>query len=153
MEISFRNTQRDVRLDRPYLSKIVSSLVETEFSEFQGEACFHLVSRKRMAEVNFQFLEHEGPTDVITFDLAEDPEKTLFLAEIYICPGVAIEQANEFHTSWQDELLRYHIHALLHLQGYDDLTPKELKIMKEHEERIMIEARKIFQINKLAKAK
>ena len=151
MEINFKNPQRDVRLNRPYLGEIVSTLVETEFSEFEGEACFHLVSKKRMAEVNYEFLKHEGPTDVITFDLAEDPNRILFLAEIFICPGVAQEQAVEFNTTWQDELLRYHIHALLHLQGYDDLTPNELKLMKGHEERIMTKARDAFQIQKIGK--
>lgn len=152
MELTFKNTQRDFQIDTALLRKIVQQIIEVEFSEFQGEACFHLVSKRRMAEVNFEFLTHEGPTDVITFDLAEDPERILFLAEIYICPGVAADQAQEFETTWQDELVRYHVHALLHLQGFDDLTAPELKIMKTHEERIMNTTRKNQSLIKLAKA-
>jgi len=151
VEITFKNTQRDIRINGALLRQIVDTIMETEFSEFQGEACFHLVSKRRMAEVNFEFLTHEGPTDVITFDLAEDPERILFLAEIYICPGVAADQAKEFETTWQDELVRYHIHALLHLQGYDDLTAPELKVMKKHEERILKDIQNKFPVNELAK--
>lgn len=152
MEIAFRNTQRDCRIDGKFLRAIMAYLRETEFSEFQGEACFHLVSKRRMAEVNWEFLQHEGPTDVITFDLAEDPEGITFLAEIYICPGVAIDQAKEFETNWQDELIRYHVHALLHLKGYDDLTPPERRKMKQQEERIMKRIRTDFAIKDLERS-
>lgn len=141
MEITFKNSQRDCPIDGRKLRHIIRRALVEEFSDFEGEACFHLVTKKRMAAVNQQFLQHEGPTDVITFDLAEDPQRILFLAEIYICPAVACDQAQEFETTWQDELVRYHIHALLHLQGYDDLTPQALKLMKREEERIMTKLR------------
>lgn len=149
MEITFQNTQQDRPVNVKYLREIVTQLIQNEFASFQGEACFHLVTKTRMAEVNYQFLKHEGPTDVITFDLAEDPDRSVFLAEIFICPAVAEDQAAEFETTWQDELLRYHVHALLHLQGYDDLTPEELKVMKHHEERIMAAARERFRLDDL----
>ncbi len=150
MEITFQDTQQDCPINIEHLKEVVACVIQEEFASFEGEACFHLVPKKRMAEVNYQFLKHEGPTDVITFDLAEDPSRIVFLAEIYICPAVAEDQAKEYDTTWQDELLRYHVHALLHLQGYDDLTPEELKVMKHHEERIMIAARDRFQLDDLA---
>ena len=124
-------------MDLSLLRKIIEDLVRTEFSTFAGECCFHLVSRRRMAALNRKFLNHEGAADVLAFDLAEDPNHILQTAEVYICPAVAREQAKEFHTSWPDELVRYHVHALLHLKGDDDRTPKARKIMKQREERIM----------------
>jgi probable rRNA maturation factor len=41
--------------------------------------------------------------------------------EIFICPEVAATQAREFRTSWQEEIVRYCVHGLLHLRGYDDV--------------------------------
>ena len=99
-----------------------------------------------MAKVNDEFLSHEGPTDVITFDLAEDPNRIIFLAEIYICPGVAADQALEFNTTWQDEFIRYHVHALLHLKGFDDLAPEDRTRMKRQENRIMRNIRKQYTL-------
>ncbi len=149
VEITFQNTQLDCPINLEPLREIVAHIIQQEFATFEGEACFHLVTKDRMAEVNYEFLKHEGPTDVITFDLAEDPNRIVFLAEIYICPAVAEDQAAEFGTSWQDEILRYHVHALLHLQGYDDLTPEDLKVMKHHEDRIMQATREQFQLTQI----
>ncbi|MCS1414824.1 MAG: Endoribonuclease YbeY [Verrucomicrobia subdivision 3 bacterium] len=102
-----------------------------------------------MAAVNQKFLNHQGPTDVITFDLAEDPDHKIFLAQLYICPGVARVQAKKFETTWPDELIRYHVHALLHLKGYDDQTPAARRTIKRHEERIMRWLRKSQNLNQL----
>ena len=151
MEITFKNHQRDCRVNGPLLRSMVRSLLESEFNSFQGEGCFHLVTKNRMAEVNWKFLRHEGPTDVITFDLAEDPSRTLFLAEIYLCPAVAQEQAIEFGSTWEEELIRYHIHALLHLEGYDDTTPELRETMKHEEERILNHMRDRFDFGRLAR--
>ncbi len=137
MQLAFRNTQRDYPIQTRLLRDWMQDLLSTEWPEFTGECCFHLVSAKRMAEVNWDYLQHEGPTDVITFDLAEDPERQLFLAEIYICPAVAEKQAEEFGTSWPEEVVRYHIHGLLHLAGYDDQAPEDRRRMKRAEERIL----------------
>lgn len=110
-----------------------------------------MVSRRRMTALNQKFLNHEGAADVLAFDLAEDPKRILQMAEVYICPAVAREQAKAFHTSWPDELVRYHVHALLHLKGYDDRTPQARKIMKRCEERIMRSIRSRVSLDALEK--
>jgi len=104
-----------------------------------------------MAAVNQAFHNHRGPTDGITSDLAEDPDRTVFLAEVYVCPAVAKEQAKAFATTWPDELIRYHVHALLHLKGYDDRTPTARRAMNRQEERIMRSVRKTQRLADLEK--
>jgi len=88
-----------------------------------------------MAALNWQHLQHEGPTDVITFGYA-DGGKVLH-GELFICIDVAVEQARQFRTTWQDELMRYVIHGILHLQGYDDMEPAKRRIMKRAENRLL----------------
>ncbi len=137
MNITIRNVQKDLQVRIPQLREIIARLARTEFADLQGECCFHLVSKPEMAELNQRFLNHEGATDVITFDWIEDPESDRPIAEIFLCPAVAREQAAAFQTTWQDELIRYLIHALLHLQGFDDRSPEDRRIMKRHENRIL----------------
>ena len=88
-----------------------------------------LVSDRRMAVLHRQFLGHEGPTDVITFDHGE----------IVISVPTARRQATEFSTSLPHELQLYLVHGLLHLQGFDDLTKRGARQMVKLQERIVAE--------------
>src|SRR3954447_7447167 len=63
-----------------------------------GELGIYFVTAEEIAQINADFLRHTGPTDVITFDYGEDG------AEIFVCPEVAMSQARQFRTSWQEEL-------------------------------------------------
>jgi rRNA maturation RNase YbeY len=86
-----------------------------------------------MARVNWRFLQHEGSTDVITFDYGSTAER--LHGECFICVADAVTQAEAFGTTWSDEVVRYVIHAILHLRGYDDLKPDVRRIMKREENR------------------
>ena len=44
----------------------------------------------------------------------------LLHGEIFICVDEAIRQARRFGTIWQSEIVRYLIHGVLHLLGFDD---------------------------------
>jgi len=100
-----------------------------------AELGINFVSAKRSAEVNWQFLQHEGPTDIITFDYGSTLER--LFGEMFICVPEAVRQAAEFGTTWEAELLRYVIHGILHLRGYDDLEPTKRRVMKREENRLV----------------
>ena len=132
--LHFQNAQRGVRPgDFPYRS-LLRRVVLDRFDTLRGDCCFHWVGKRRMARINLQYLDHRGPTDVITFDLGDEGA---IRAEVYICPAIAIEQAREFGATLQDELLRYHLHALLHLAGLDDRTPEQRQAMRTREEELL----------------
>ena len=84
------------------------------------------VDSEFMADLNMQYLNHEGDTDVITFPLGEDGAVE---GEIYICPQVAAEQADDYRVPLKEELLRLVAHGALHLAGYDDDTDEKRQIM------------------------
>lgn len=119
------------------------------------QLAIHLVSPARMAKVNRQFLDHEGSTDVISFDYRdgyeEGGEEPLDLAgEIFISVADANKQAQEFRTDWQEETVRYVVHGTLHLLGYDDLEPAKRKIMKREENRLVKALARQFELAELA---
>jgi rRNA maturation RNase YbeY len=101
----------------------------------EAELGINLVGAKEMARVNRQFLQHEGSTDVITFDhrqsaVGNRQSAMRIHGELYICVDDAVAQAKEFETSWQSEIVRYAVHGVLHLLGHDDLTPALRRKMK-----------------------
>jgi probable rRNA maturation factor len=119
-----------------------------------------------MARVNWQFLQHEGSTDVITFDYADadararnaasaqrehclDLAATPLHGEAFICVADAVKQAREFKTTWQSEVIRYAVHAVLHLRGYDDLQPAKRRVMKREENRLVRELAASFDFSQL----
>ena len=68
MTLCLRNRQRECPLDLRLLRRILRFALERSFSTSDYELCFHFVPAPEMASVNEQFLNHIGPTDVITFN-------------------------------------------------------------------------------------
>ena len=77
-----------------------------------------LVTPRAIAAVNKKHLGHTGPTDVITFALGADPNGVV-LADIYICPEVAREQAKRHGVGVREELARLVVHGVLHACGWE----------------------------------
>ena len=57
--------------------------------------------------------------------------------ELFICVDDAVSQAKQFRTRWQAEVVRYAVHGVLHLLGYDDLEPHMRREMKRQENRLV----------------
>jgi probable rRNA maturation factor len=70
--------------------------------------------------------------------------------EIFICVDDAIKQAKEFKTNWQAETVRYVVHGVLHLLGYDDLKPDLRRKMKREENRLVRRLEKRFALAELS---
>jgi probable rRNA maturation factor len=154
-ELQLRNRQRDRAIDTEFLREIARALLEDELALSRYELGIHFVSTKKMAEINWEFLQHEGSTDVITFDYREgygEGAAQLDLAgEIYISVADARKQAKEFSTTWQDELVRYMAHGMLHLRGFDDLEPAKRRIMKREENRLVRRLAARFDLRKVGR--
>lgn len=143
-ELRVRNRQRTRHVNLPPLRRMIEQLLEeTEF-----DLTVHLVGPKEMARLNQKHLGHEGPTDVITLDYSVEPAGSI-AGEIFVCLEVAAVQAREFRTTWQAELMRYVIHGVLHLQGYDDLQTNKRRRMKRAENRLLKRASQRFSLSKL----
>jgi len=114
-----------------------------------------------MATMNQHYLQHEGSTDVITFDYGfreawsdAIPRKARvqFLSgELFISVSDAVKQARTFKSTWQSEVVCYVIHGLLHLCGYDDLASTKRREMKREESRIVKRIASQFPIARLAR--
>ena len=136
---------RGVRKLPALLDALEDVLPETGLDmETEGEIHICLVTRPRIVALNAMHLHHQGPTDVITYDLRgagdfmpPDESWTPVLAEIFVCPDVARRQSSLFGETPSRELFRYAVHGLLHLAGEDDLTPEALASMRKAEQRLI----------------
>jgi probable rRNA maturation factor len=102
----------------------------------QAELCIKAVDEATIAELNAQWMEKSGPTDVLAFPMDElrpglvDEEPTEgVLGDLVLCPTVAERQgeAAGHGTAAEVELLT--VHGILHLLGYDHAEPEEHRVM------------------------
>lgn len=97
-----------------------------------------VVSDDIIAELNERHLEHPGPTDVLTFDLA-DPQLggECLSGEIVASLDTAEREAARRDHPTLVELALYVVHGTLHLLGYDDHTAAKSARMHRCEDEIL----------------
>lgn len=83
----------------------------------EAEISVALLDDAAIASMNEEYLEHEGPTDVITFAMHEGDEPPL--GDIYVGVEQATRQAAEFGATPAEEVLRLAVHGALHVVGYE----------------------------------
>lgn len=76
-------------------------------------------------------------TDVLTFDLSDEPRSRDVDAQLVVCKSVAKRCAAKSRSPWQSELLLYVVHGCLHLCGYDDVTAAKAARMHRREDAIL----------------
>ena len=131
--LTMRNQQREVPLVTQVLRRQTQWLLEHALAWPKYEIGIYFINSKRMTALNECHLSHEGPTDILTFDYKE----SIPTGEIFICPKVAEENARQYRTTLHQEIARYLIHGLLHMNGYDDKTPGDRRKMKREENRLL----------------
>jgi probable rRNA maturation factor len=96
------------------------------------------VSDRTIRSLNRRFLKRNHVTDVLAFDYREKGKRAKRLeGEVIISTDTAVRQARKFGTGVKQELTLYIIHGILHLLGYDDHRPKDIKRMRAKEQKIL----------------
>lgn len=113
-----------------------------------AEISVALVDDPEIHRVNREFLNHDFPTDVISFLLSalppgrpQTPWPADFLleGELVIGADTAVRDAAQHGWSPGAELILYAVHGLLHLCGYDDLTDDARPLMRNRERELLTE--------------
>lgn len=152
LHLGNRQRTRGVNLD--FLARVLRRLLVLRLPRRPVDFTIHLVGPVEMARLNQAHLGHEGPTDVITLDYAGAAPALAggaVTGEAFICVAVAVTQAAEFGAPWECELVRYCVHALLHLQGFDDLSPAPRRRMKAAENRLVRQLGREFDLSQVGR--
>ncbi len=137
-DINFSLSQR--RLVSKWLKAIAA-----RDSKRTGELNYIFCSDPYLLTINKQYLGHDYYTDIITFDFSQDYEVEgkgdLISGDIYISIDTVRHNAEEYGEGFDRELHRVIAHGLLHLLGYDDVTPElqEEMTAKENESLDLLE--------------
>jgi probable rRNA maturation factor len=91
-----------------------------------------LADDAEMRRLNAQFRNKDKATNVLSFPSGQDePEKgQVFLGDIAIGFETVTREAEQDEKSFRNHLSHLMVHGLLHLMGYDHLTPEEAEDME-----------------------
>jgi probable rRNA maturation factor len=101
-----------------------------------AELCIKAVDEPTIAALNKQWMEKDGPTDVLAFPMDElrpglvneDPVEGV-LGDLVLCPAVAERQGAAAGHGTVPEIELLTVHGILHLLGYDHAEPEEHREM------------------------
>lgn len=100
--------------------------------EWHGGVSLAVVDDAAIAALHERFLRTRTPTDVLAFAYGQDPDG--IAGEIVVSAETAARVARTLGEPPARELLRYCIHGLLHLCGFDDATPRARRAMHAMED-------------------
>lgn len=130
IKVSIATPLETVPVDRGQMRQVARSVLE---GEGVSDAIISLafVDNPTIHTLNKRYLNHDEPTDVLSFPLSDGAEK--LQGELVIGAEVAQEQAEQRGHAVDAELTLYVIHGLLHLCGHDDHDPKAAAAMRQRE--------------------
>jgi probable rRNA maturation factor len=122
------------------------------------EVSLLFVDEPSIAALNERFLGKAGPTDVLSFPIEDEVERSgrspdqggtgpgsaesetdrfLLLGDVVICPAVAARNAVDHGVSFEDELALLVVHGILHLLGMDHEVDAEAERMEQREQQLL----------------
>lgn len=147
MELDFQTAFPDLSS----YEEVYTHLMEKTFHDLEltcePVVSVSLVDNQFIHQMNRDYRHIDRPTDVISFafldgiknreKILKNPGQLCSLGDIYISVDKAKEQAIEYGHSLKRELEFLFIHGLLHLIGYDHMTPEDEKIMFDLQDQIL----------------
>ncbi|RLT08719.1 MAG: rRNA maturation RNase YbeY [Planctomycetota bacterium] len=145
-EIDISSSQDTLLIDVKGLTRALQRALQIE-QVAAAVLSISIVDNKAIHQINREHLQHDYPTDVISFQLdfaftdeaPKDAPANLRAAgamiegEIIASAEMAAEMAVSGQWTAMHELTLYVIHGLLHICGYDDLSAEEKVIMRMRE--------------------
>jgi len=131
ISVSIANQQESLELDFARLKAVAKGVLEGEGIS-AAKVTFAIMDDDAIHLLNKRHLDHDEPTDVLTFPYTEPSAKKL-QGDVAIGAGVAIVQAAERGHDAHSELCLYVIHGCLHLCGYDDVEAADRAEMRAKE--------------------
>ncbi|MCA9196297.1 MAG: rRNA maturation RNase YbeY [Planctomycetales bacterium] len=131
--IEVNNQQVSLSIDEDAITRAVRTILINEQIQ-RAQISVALVDDPTMHDLNRRYLDHDYPTDVLSFVLEQQGQAYLE-GEIIVSTDTAIRCCTEYHWSATQELFLYVIHGMLHLVGFDDTEDSlrtEMRLRERH---------------------
>src|SRR4051812_25916760 len=130
-KIAIAVPQEIVAPDRARMREVARAVLDGEGVK-DADISLAFVDNPTIHRLNQRYLQHDEPTDVLSFPLSEPGAKKL-AGELVVGVEVAKAEAEARGHDVQAELALYVIHGLLHLCGFDDHEPDAAVAMRQRE--------------------
>jgi rRNA maturation RNase YbeY len=121
------------------LKKWLKDLILQEHAN-PGQINIVFTSDSNVLELNKKYLSRDYLTDIITFDYTENQ---LVAGDLFISIIRVKENSERFDVTFNMELKRVIVHGILHLLGYGDRNEKEKSLMRQMEDRYLLNSPEI----------
>jgi probable rRNA maturation factor len=117
IEIEITDQQHTLDFDRSRLLHVARAILE-DHGPASSLVSIAVVDDSTIHALNRQYLQHDYPTDVLSFTLESLADR--LEGEIVVSADTAFSRSVEYAWRAEDELLLYVVHGVLHLVGFDD---------------------------------
>lgn len=141
------NNESGVAVDEKAISAVARHTLDAMGINSLAELSILIVDVEAMSTLHKQWMDLDGPTDVMAFPMdtldnkpgmRADPGPAL-LGDVILCPEVAASQAEAAGHSTESELFLLTTHGVLHLLGYDHGEPDAEREMFELQTKLVTE--------------
>ncbi len=126
--------ETNITIQKKIFHRIIS-LLKKELSFSIASLYIVFVNDETILNLNKKYLKHDYTTDVISLNYCN--KNDIIDGEIFISIDTAKFNAKKYRTLLHVEIVRYIIHGILHLIGYDDTTSDKKKKMKALENKLV----------------
>ncbi|MFA5060493.1 MAG: rRNA maturation RNase YbeY [Candidatus Omnitrophota bacterium] len=136
-DITIKNLQTAIPIRHNQILKAAKEFLRAKRVE-DAQLSLVFTSTSTIKQLNKKYLNRSYATDVLAFDLGDKKSSAKnFHGEIIICAQTAQRNSKIFRTRLADELLLYVAHGILHILGFDDHEPKDIKRMRREEQKLL----------------
>ncbi len=133
--VQIADQQKHLVVDRRLLRRAVMKVLR-DAKVRVAQISVAVVDDKTIARLNWKYLRHRGPADVLSF-LLDDRDG--LEGEVIVGAETALRTAPCYGWPPHNELLLYAVHGTLHLVGHDDRTARQRDEMQRREREILEE--------------
>ncbi|MEW5924946.1 MAG: rRNA maturation RNase YbeY [Candidatus Zixiibacteriota bacterium] len=120
------------RIPRKSIIKLIE-MIEDDEEPPDSTVNLVFIRDRRMAILNRDFRGKKGATDVLSFNIDDEPGEDAVFGEIYISTDTAARNAASDGINFSREILQLCCHGFLHLLGYDHMKKRDAEIMRTKE--------------------
>jgi len=140
MKIQIENKQNKIKIAKRDIRNTTMKLLKY-LNCTDKEISISFVDDKAIQQLNYQYLERNKPTNVLSFSLQEGEFSNInpqILGDIVISVDTAQQEASLRNFTFDQEIDFLIIHGLLHLLGYnhENTTKEETRKMKRKEKKL-----------------
>jgi len=139
LKILLEDRQKRVRVSGPRLIRWAQKILRA-LGWRRAVLSLVLVSDAEIRRLNRRYLSKDRTTDVLAFGqgpAGRPVSKKPFLGDVVVSVERARQVAPQYGNRWDEELLLYTCHGVLHLMGYRDSLPRLKTRMDRRQEEIL----------------